>query len=102
MTNSDSRPPPTSTDLDSELVGCWKVIAHDMLEGRSVSLIGGLPGEFAEFTADGRYRVDLREKQPCEYRYRVTAGARGGELDIWSEGMESRPARCLYRVNGPS
>src|SRR5579859_4508758 len=84
--------------MDHALIGCWRVKSTDMIVGRVVSLIGGLLGEYVEFTADGQYRVDLADRRPDESCYRAVPGADLSELDIWIAGLESLGAQCVYRV----
>ncbi len=86
--------------MDDALIGCWRVTGSDMVVGRSVRLIGGLLGEFGEFTADGRYRVDLADRRPLDSRYRTSATAETMDLDIWIEGLETLGAHCIYRIDG--
>lgn len=85
---------------DSELLGHWRVLSIDMIDGKTVSLIGGLPDEIVEFTDDGRYRVDIKHRNPAESRYCAVASPTNSDLDVWSEGLESLVSRCLYRIEG--
>jgi hypothetical protein len=88
--------------VDDPLIGCWLVKSTDMIPDRAVSLIGGLPGEYVEFTADGRYRAGLADRRPAESRYRTIPNADTSQLDIWIVGLEPLCARCLFRIAGDS
>ncbi|QDT14567.1 hypothetical protein [Alienimonas californiensis] len=93
---------PAEFSNDASLVGCWRVEATDMIEGRTVSLIGGLPGEYVEFTDDGRYRVDLLDRRPSEGPFERVRSDFGPGLNFWIEGLESLITRCLYEIDGDS
>lgn len=86
--------------IDPSLLGCWRVVSTDMIAGKTVSLIGGLPDEYVEFTDDGRYRVDLLDRRPGESRYRIVPSGAEHGLDVWTEGLESLVARCVYQIDG--
>jgi len=88
------------TSIDPSLPGCWRVLSIDMIAGKTVSLIGGLPDEYVEFTDDGRYRVDLLDRRPAESRFRVVPSESENGLDVWLEGLESLVAQCIYRIDG--
>lgn len=71
-----------------------------MIVGKTVSLIGGLPDEYVEFTNDGRYRVDLLDRRPAESRFSIVLSKPDNGLNVWIDGLESLVAQCIYRVDG--
>ena len=75
-------------------------MSTDMIVGRAVRLIGGLPGEYVEFTKRGIYRIDLGSPCPSECHYRVSTSNGLGELDIWIRGLESLITQCIYYIAG--
>lgn len=84
---------------DPALLGSWRVMSTDMILGKTVSLIGGLPGEYVEFTPDGRYRVDLLDRRPSESRYSAVVSEPDSSLDVWNVGLESLVAQCIYQID---
>ena len=84
--------------MDKELLGCWRVVNTDMVVGRAVRLIGGLPGEYVEFTGNGLYRLDIERPNPSECHCRTSTSGRLGELDVWIKGLEPLTTRCLYQI----
>lgn len=87
--------------MDTLLIGLWSVRGIDMVPDRAASLIGGLPGEVVEFTADGRYVVwgDPSAPDRTASRYRCHDTDPPG-LDVWIPGLESLVRRCVYQVDG--
>ena len=86
--------------MSSSIVSIWRVKQIDMTIGHSVSLIGGLPGEYVEFTDDGYYRVDIKDKRPGVSRFKTARSSSWSELDIWIEGLEALVKQCIYRIDG--
>jgi len=86
--------------MDEKLIGCWRVKSTEMVENRVVSLIGGLPGEYVEFTADGRYRVDIKDESAGSSCYKVLNAQETNELDIWIASLARLVARCIYEIHG--
>ena len=75
-------------------------MSTDMMVGKTVSLIGGMPGEHVEFTSDGRYRVDLMVRRPPESRFSVALSEPDSALNVWIDGIDSFVAQCLYQIRG--
>src|SRR5690242_12418899 len=87
--------------MGSPLVGLWSVQGVDMIPDCVASLIGGLPGQLVEFTADGRYIVwgEPTDPDPTVSRYCCHATDPAG-LDVWIPGLESLVRKCVYRHDG--
>jgi hypothetical protein len=83
-----------------DLSGFWRVDAIDMIHGPVVRLIGGVPGELIEFTADDRMVIWRGGRATPPARVRHAPDAESPGLDIWTDGLESFVARCVYRVEG--
>jgi hypothetical protein len=85
--------------MDPALVGWYRVKGFDMVVGRTVSLIGGLPGERVEFTEDGRYRVWELRDLAGDSRYAAWPQKKPAEMDVWIPGMDV-VSRCAYELAG--
>ena len=86
--------------MDPELIGVWVIRDVDMIEDTVVSTLAGLPGEHVEFTADGRYVVDLKQKNPCDYLCRTLQSNEGHPaFDTWIENMDG-VTESIYQIEG--
>lgn len=85
-------------DTNQSLIGCWRVHSIEQIVGRSVSGIAGLPREYAEFTHDGLYRVDLAAPKVCQYGYRTSVVEDRAAVDFWILGHESMVSHCIWHV----
>ena len=83
--------------LDPQLVGWWKVQSIEMPEGKTLGLIGGLPGERVSFSEAGHYNVFPDNDGTQRFRCRVAEPYR--ELDIWIKDLEPLVSLCLYAID---
>lgn len=82
---------------DPQLVGWWKVQSIAMPEGKTLGLIGGLPGERVYFSEAGHYKVFPGDDGIQQFRCRLAQPYR--ELDIWIRGLEPFTSLCLYTID---
>lgn len=83
---------------DPQLIGWWKVQSIVMPEGKTLGLIGGLPGERVCFSETGHYNVFPDDDDTQCFRCRNSHPFR--ELDIWIQGLEPLTSYCVYTIDG--
>ena len=86
-------------DLDDALIGCWRITAFDSAPDRTVYVIGGMPGDYVEFTKTGKYVRDLAG-HPLDCHYRAVRKGSVGEMDVWIEDLEPLARKCIYQIEG--
>ena len=86
-------------DSDDALIGCWRIQQFDAPADRVVYIIGGMPGDYVEFTKTGKYVWDLAGR-PMDCHYRAVRAGDVGELDVWIEDLEPLARNCIYRIDG--
>jgi hypothetical protein len=83
--------------LDPQLVGWWKVQSIEMPEGKTLSLIGGLPGERVSFSETGHYNIYPDDAGTQRFRCRVMEPY--CELDIWIKDLDRLISLCIYAID---
>ena len=81
------------------LLGPWKVTVVEQVAGRTLRVIGGVPGDTVEFTDDGRYIIRTRPGRPVEYRYRVMPENSPPALDLYMLNPDAA-TYALYHLAG--
>ena len=90
--------------MEDEIFGFWRIVSIDMIAGHAVHLIGGNPGEFAEFTSQGTYLFGARRqfaqgrKPALHCRFETKFSQEISQLDIWIPSLKALVCRCVYRV----
>jgi len=86
--------------MNNQLVGWWRVQSIVMPEGKTLSLIGGLPGETVCFTESGHYCIhpDIDETQ----HYRSSECTPYSHLDVWIQDLEPLTSCCIYEIENNS
>ena len=84
---------------DSALSGFWEVTAAEQVAGRTLRVIGGIPGDLVQFTEDGRYVIRTDPRRSVEYRYRAEAGSPLPRLDLSGHNPDFT-THAVYRVEG--
>ncbi|MFO0909049.1 MAG: hypothetical protein U0794_11990 [Isosphaeraceae bacterium] len=82
------------------LLGFWKVQSIEAPEGRTVMLIGVLPGRIGEYRADGHFVNWSEPRRISETRYQAHLEDGRMALDHWIEGLEPLVRRCVYELEG--
>jgi len=82
----------------TEIVGWWKVLSTDMKPDVTLSLIGGLPGEYVCF--DDNQRFFVHPESGGNQFYECKPLKDYASLDIHIVGLEPLGSRSIVRVNG--
>lgn len=87
------------TDIDSRLIGYWRITAHEAVEGAVLRVIGGIPDYVVRFDERGRYTIVTDPRRPLEYHYRSDNTLNPATIDLWMSDPEFFTLG-IYRFDG--